>query len=354
MKTPQEVTLLTGFLGAGKTTLLNAIVSSKPDTRFAIIENEIGEESIDAELLIQTDDNMIALNDGCICCSLNGSLYDTLNELWERKSSWDHLLIEATGIADPANIAKPFLINPSVQDAFQLKRVICVTDAELIEDQLKDTEVAIQQIAFSDIILLNKTEKVSDIYLEELKAILKNINPFAKIMSAKKDDLKIETLFSRERDADFYSNPKPFTTPKGIFNLIPAMPSTAIKTLVFGAGNSHNKHQHSEIETILLRYTGSLDLVTLRRRMMVFVLLQSAQVYRIKGIFYSKDHAERVIFQTVGKGMSITMGKPWLDTEEKESKFVIIGKNLKVHGFDKMFRECLHTENTANTPTHYQ
>lgn len=340
MKDIKEVSILTGFLGSGKTTLVNAIISGKRKTRFAIIENEIGEESIDADLLIKGDDNIVELNNGCLCCTLNDNLYDILNQLWLRRSSWDQLLIEATGIADPANIARPFLTNESVQESFQLKRVICVVDAELIEDQLKETEVAIQQIAFSDVILLNKSEKVSFAYLRELQAILKTLNPFAEILVALENDFKIDVLFNRERFANFYSNPKPFLTPKGMFNLIPAE-GEAIPQ--FGLGSSHRRHQHSDIETILLRYPENMDIEAIQHRMMVFLLTQSIGVYRIKGILFNANYPDRVILQTVGKGMSVGKGHPWLEGDKKESKIVVIGKRLSLYGFDRMFRSCLES-----------
>lgn len=338
MKDIREVSILTGFLGAGKTTLLNAVISHKHHTRFAIVENEIGEESIDAELLIKSDENIVELNNGCLCCTLNDNLYDILNQLWLKKSSWDHLVIEATGIADPANIARPFLTNISVQESFHLKRVICVVDAELIEDQLKETEVAIQQIAFSDVILLNKSEKVTTAYLKELQGILKTLNPFAEILVALENDFKIDILFNTERHSDFYSNPKPFLTPKGIFNLMPAETAASPK---LGLGNSHRRHEHSDIETILLRYPEGMNIEAIRHRMMVFLLVQSVGVYRIKGILFSKNYEDRVILQTVGKGMSVTNGQPWQDGDKKESKIVIIGKRLSIYGFDSMFRSCL-------------
>lgn len=341
MKDIREVSILTGFLGAGKTTLLNEIISKKVKTRFAIIENEIGEESIDAELLIKGDDNIVELNNGCLCCTLNDNLYEILNQLWLRKSSWDHLVIEATGIADPANIARPFLTNASVQESFHLKRVICVVDAELIEDQLKETEVAIQQIAFSDVILLNKSEKVAEAYLKQLQAILKTLNPFAEILVTLENDFRIDTLFNRARFSNFYSNPKPFLTPKGMFNL---MPAETTETPKFGLGNSHRKHQHSDIETILLRYTEDMDIEAIQHRMMVFLLTQSIGVYRIKGILFNKNYENRVILQTVGKGMSVTTGHPWEEGDKRESKIVIIGKRLSIYGFDRMFRSCLHNK----------
>lgn len=338
----KEVTILTGFLGAGKTTVLNAVISTLKDRKFAIIENEIGAESIDAGLIVKGEEDIMEINNGCLCCSLNDDLFELLNNLWDKREQWDHLIIEATGIADPANIAHPFLTNDQVKRGYDLKRVICVVDAEQVEDQLKDRPEAIQQISFSDIILLNKTDNLSEVYIKNLRDILKTINPFAEILVAAGQDFQLEKMFARERFANFYSNPKPVVTPKGIFSL---GTSTAEKQPLMASVTSHNRHEHSDIETILLKYTQSMDMQELEHRMMVFLILQSANVYRVKGIIYSETFQSRVILQTVGKSLSITLGETWLPDEIKETKIVVIGKELKLYGFDKMFRTCLHPEN---------
>ena len=338
-KHAKEVTLLTGFLGAGKTTVLNAIITQMKSTRFAIIENEIGAESIDAGLIIKGEGDIVELNNGCLCCTLNDDLYDILNNLWDKKDSWDHLIIEATGIADPANIAHPFLTIDQVKRGYDLKRVICIVDAELIEDQLKDRPEAIQQIAFSDLILLNKVEKVSPDYVTELQAILKTINPFAETIVAWENNFQVKKLFARARFANFYSNPKSVTTPKGIFSISGA---TTEKQPVMASSASHNRHEHSDIETILLKYKESMDIEQLEHRMMVFLILQSANVYRVKGTIYSHLFQSRLVLQTVGKSLAITVGETWLPDEIRETKIVVIGKDLKVYGFDKMFRTCLY------------
>jgi len=336
----KEVTLLTGFLGAGKTTVLNAVIAKKKDTRFAIIENEIGEESIDAGLILKSEDDIMELNNGCLCCTLNDNIYELLNNLWDRKDSWDHLIIEATGIADPANIAHPFLTSDNVKRGFDLKRVICIVDAELIEDQLKEHPEAIKQIAFSDLILLNKVEKVSAGYVRALQAILKSINPFAETLIAEGQNFQVTKLFARERFANFYSNPRPVATPKGIFSLSSAAPE---KQPLVAFGTSHNKHEHSDIETILLKYKESMNIQELEHRMMVFLIAQSANVYRVKGIIYSHLFESRIVLQTVGKSLAITLGETWLPDEIRETKIVVIGKGLKLYGFDKMFRTCLYS-----------
>jgi len=336
----KEVTILTGFLGAGKTTVLNAVIAKKKETKFAIIENEIGEESIDAGLILKGEDDVIELNNGCLCCTLNDNIYELLNNLWDKREAWDHLIIEATGIADPANIAHPFLTNDNVKRGFDLKRVICIVDAELIEDQLKEHPEAIKQIAFSDLILLNKVEKVGPGYVQELQAVLKAINPFAETLVAEGQNFQVTKLFARERFANFYSNPKPVVTPKGIFSISNAAPE---KQPLVAFGTSHNKHEHSDIETILLKYRESMNIQDLEHRMMVFLIAQSANVYRVKGIIYSHLFESRIVLQTVGKSLAITLGETWLPDEIRETKIVVIGKELKLYGFDKMFRTCLYS-----------
>lgn len=334
----KEVTILTGFLGAGKTTLLNAVLKYFGEKKFAIIENEIGQESIDAGLILKRDGNIVEMNNGCLCCTLNDDLYDLLNKLWKKRDSWDHLLIEATGIADPAHIAKPFLTVDQVKRGFALKRVICIVDASLIEDQLKVHEEAIRQIAFSDVIALNKTAGLAEEQLLDLKTMLKLINPFAETVIVSGEDFPVPKLFAKERYTQFYNHPKAVNTPKGILNLDSSMQSMA-KPLMAVSGQ-HRRHEHSAIETILLKYRESFDMDELEHRMTVFLLLQSANVYRIKAMIYSQDFQSRLILQTVGKSLAITIGERWMPDEIKESKIVIIGKELQALGFDKLFKSC--------------
>lgn len=334
----KQVTILTGFLGAGKTTLLNQIIAQKPNTKFAIIENEIGKESIDAGLIIKGSEDIIELNDGCLCCSLNDDLYDILNSLHQRKTEWDELIIEATGIADPANIANPFMVNPFIYKWCNLKRVICVVDAELIEDQLRDTEEAIRQIAFSDIILLNKVEKISTQYLAILKETLNTINPFTEIVIGAENDFKVSQLFNHSRSTTFYTNPNPkqVNSTKGFISIAPANPQPQFSLL----NNVHKRHQHSNIDTILLKFKAPFNVIELEYRMIAFLHFQAKDVYRVKGIIESGDHDHKVIYQSVGKNSSVTCGEIWGADEIRESKIVVIGKNLQAHGFEKLFSSC--------------
>jgi G3E family GTPase len=329
----KKVSLLTGFLGAGKTTLLNEIILQRKELRFAVLENEVGAQSIDAELIIKGEGPVIELNDGCLCCSLNEDIFEVLNQLWDKRSLWDHLLIEATGIADPANIAHPFLTNPNVQKGFSLQQVICVVDAQLIEDQLKETQEAIQQISFSDVILLNKVEQVFVHYANEVVDKLKLINPFAEILVRSRENFNTSLLFKKE-NTSFFKPKVNFLPVKGVVNLSSVSAMGPLK-------NIHTRHQHSDIETVLLCYGQDFDITLLRQRLLVFLILQSSNVYRIKGIVASKGASSKMVVQTVSKSVSITEGETWEKEAKRESKIVIIGRNLQSKGLDKMFRACL-------------
>jgi len=339
----KDVTILTGFLGAGKTTLLNAIISLRKETVYAIIENEIGQESIDSGLILSTQGPLVELNNGCLCCSLNGDLLEALEMLSARADSWDELIIEATGVADPANIAMPFLTDPLVEKYFRLKRVICVVDAEQIEDQLKENSEAIKQISFSDILLINKAAQISEEYLVELTDILIAINPFAKIVTGAHSDMGVEKMSLMERSADFQANSRSTITPKGIFNLSPSgfKPGKIDSKETASLLNSHNQHGHSGIETLMLRFSAAMDLSKLERVLRVFFLFQAPDVYRLKGFIYAEGSRNKVIVQSVGQRLAISQGSVWKDDEMKESKVVIIGKNLQREGLENIFTKCL-------------
>ncbi|MGF7079626.1 CobW family GTP-binding protein [Mucilaginibacter sp. UYCu711] len=334
----KPVSIITGFLGAGKTTVLNQIIRERPETRYAIIENEIGQESIDAELILKNQEDIIELNDGCLCCSLSDGLFDILNALWDRKAEWDELIIEATGIADPAGIAQPFLVNPQIRAAFVLQRVICVVDVQLIEDQLRETDETIRQISFSDIILLNKTENISDSDLNNLKDTLGKINPFATIIVSNRSDLQIDTLLNHERSSNFAKNPKIINSKFGALSLSPSILLNKQSAITPGV---NYKHHHSNIVTLFIKFKGYLNIRELEHRLYVFLVFQSKDVYRIKGIINVKDAEEKFIIQSVVKSVAISSGSRWETGEERENKIIIIGKNLVIEPFEKLFKGYL-------------
>lgn len=356
----KDVTLLTGFLGAGKTTLLNALMAARPQTRFALIENEFGEEGIDGGLVMRPDVDIVELSNGCLCCSLNNELLDVLEALYYRRDTFDELIIETTGIADPAGVAVPFLMLPMVQREFSLKRIICLVDAELIEDQLRDTEEAIQQISFSDVILLNKTDRVSAGYVEKLRETLSGLNPLAEVLLGHRDDYPVEPLMAFERDGSETEKPARLTPTRATHghNHAPDhthQASIAERPRPLGTlPHGHHHHIHSDIVSLSFRFTESMDLISLYHRLTTLLLFQGQGIYRVKGIIYDRSRTERWIIQSVSKSVTLVEGADWQENEERLSRIVIIGKLLKPAGFEKMLRQCLTKEpvwNITNSTT---
>ena len=316
---PKPVTILTGFLGAGKTTFLNAALAHQSDRKFAIIENEFGEENIDNELITRADGDLIEMNNGCLCCTLNDNLYEILTELHKRRDSFGELIIETTGIADPAGVALPFLADASVGRAFELKRVICLVDAQLLEDQLRDTDEAIKQISFSDVIIINKTDGVAPDYLPKLKIILEGINPFALILIGSQGQYPIAEAFATERTR---------------------VPEPA-ETVAEHHQHRHHHHAHGDIVSLSFRFSEAFDLDLFSNRLTAFLVFQAVGVYRMKGILSVAGKSQKIVVQSVGRNLSIEGGAHWAEGEERVSRIVFIGKKLKAPGYEKMLQQCL-------------
>ena len=310
----KPVTILTGFLGAGKTTFLNQAISERPGIRYAIVENEFGKEGIDGELIIKPDNEIFELNNGCLCCSLNDGIYDILNELSLKTDQFDELIIETTGIADPAAVASPFFSHSEIKKDFPVKRVICLVDTELIEDQLIETDEAIKQIAFSDIVLLNKTSNVNPEYLKKIEEKLLGINPFLKVFTEKDMIFPVKEIFNTERDLDIEFKMKPG------------------RRLAFN---------HGKIVSHTFYFDQPFNDKELQMRLFGYLVFEAKGLYRIKGIIHGKDVNHKLILQSVGQSLSISGGKPWADDDERQSKIVFIGKELNREFFEELLKGCL-------------
>jgi len=189
------VTVLTGFLGAGKTTLLNHILTAEHGKRIAVIENEYGEIPIDNELVVHADEEIFEMSNGCICCHVRGDLIRILKSLLQRKHKFDYILIETTGVADPGPIAQTFMLEPDLEHGTRLDGIVTLVDAKHILDHLDDaTGEAKAQIAFADVILLNKTDLVSHRQLEDVEAAIRRINAQAKLYRTEKADVGLERV----------------------------------------------------------------------------------------------------------------------------------------------------------------
>jgi G3E family GTPase len=313
----KKVTILTGFLGAGKTTFLNQFLKYHQDKKMAIIENEFGEENIDNELIINVDDDLIAMNNGCLCCTLNDNLYELLGALLDRKEEFDELVIECTGIADPAEVAAPFMTHPAFKKEFALQQVICLVDAEQIKQQLHQTEEAIKQISFSSVVIINKTDLVTEEQLENLQADIQSISPFSSIVRGNKTQYDFETIMQlplfQERENE-------------------------VKTHLH---EHHHHHKHGEITTLSLRYDKAFEIGSLYHRLLQLLLFQSKDIFRIKGVIYTDEKDKKIILQSVGKRLTLEEGKTWQPDEPRISRIVVIGKNLIPEIFEKMLYHCL-------------
>ena len=191
------VTVLTGYLGAGKTTLLNRILTENHGKQYAVIVNEFGEIGIDNELVVGADEEVFEMNNGCICCTVRGDLIRIIEGLMKRKGKFDAIIVETTGLADPAPVAQTFFVDQDVQDEARLDAVVTVADAKWLSDRLKDAPEAKNQIAFADVIMLNKTDLVSPEELREVEARIRAINPYAKLHKTTKCHVPLDAVLGR-------------------------------------------------------------------------------------------------------------------------------------------------------------
>src|ERR1700710_2849210 len=194
-KTP--VTVLTGYLGAGKTTLLNRILSEQHGKRYAVIVNEFGEVGIDNDLIVGADEEVFEMNNGCICCTVRGDLVRIIDGLMRRKGKFDAIIVETTGLADPAPVAQTFFVDENVGRKTRLDAVVTVADAKWLQDRLKDAPEVKNQIAFADVIIINKTDLVTDAELREVEARIRGINPYAKLHRTQRSQIPLNEILGR-------------------------------------------------------------------------------------------------------------------------------------------------------------
>lgn len=319
----KPVTIITGFLGAGKTTFLNELLMADKKGKYAIIENEFGKESIDGELVMEISDNIFEMSSGCLCCNLNEDLVDLLIDLSKKSGNFEELIIETTGIADPSSVALPFLIDPLVGRYYQLQRVICLVDARNIAYELETTEEARKQISFSDILLISKTDLVTDEELAALQTLLKEINPLAVILSGSREHFPHKEIMGFIRTQSEHFNGEETAH----FN---------------GEVTKKEKHHHS-LSSLTFTFDAPFDIPKLQHTLMVFMAVQSAEIYRVKGIVYGFGEQEKYVLQSVAEYLAMAAGKPWEDGEVRKSKIVFIGKNLKMKGIEQLLNLALYS-----------
>jgi G3E family GTPase len=313
------VTILTGFLGAGKTTLLNRILTEKHGLRIAVIENEFGEVGIDHELVVNTEEELFEMNNGCICCTVRGDLIRILGNLLKRREKFDHILVETTGLADPGPVVQTFFVDEDIREHTVVNGVVTVVDAHHIAKHLEDTHEAEEQIAFADVILLNKCDLVPAEALETLERRIREVNALATIHRTTRAEIDIAKVLE-----------------VGGFNLDRA---TELDPH-FLEPDAHHHHHHSDISSVGLEADGDCDGRKLNDWISELVRTQGQDIFRMKGIFAVKNQPDRVIFQGVHMLIDAASGGPWAGRPRRNS-LVFIGRNLDRAALDKGFRACL-------------
>jgi len=313
----KPVHIITGFLGAGKTTFLNHFIKEQLPERVFVIENECGETNVDGALVIDGVEEVVELSAGCLCCSLADGLLDILEEAARRRDQYDRLVIETTGIADPSSILQVFLEDPRVERVFDLKQVICLADAGLVEEWLSEAEEALRQVAVADVILLNKVDTVPEKELPQTIELINGINPHAKIFTGQNGSFPVDK----------------------VLEVGTTQPDTVEKAKV--PHHHHHEHKHGEnnshkITTFTITFPNPLDLDHLQLDLNRIVHLYRHQVYRVKGFIAIPNYPNRVILQSARSTFVATDGTPW-ETDEREGKLVFIGRDLKKEVFEKMF-----------------
>jgi G3E family GTPase len=324
MTNPDEkilpVTLLSGFLGAGKTTLLNTILKGNHGKRIAVIENEFGEIPIDHDLVIGADEDIFEMNNGCICCSIKGDLIATLNRLIERHDKFDTILIESTGLASPGPIAQAFLLEDEINHSLKLYGVITLVDCLNIWKHLEEVEVMWEQIAFSNVILLNKIDLVSAEELKKVESRIRSINPTARIIPTQNAAVPLDAILNI-----------------GGFDLETVKP---LEDFSIHEGEHDHSHPEEAITSVSITLPGELDRSRFVNWLQMLLIFEGMDVMRAKGIMNLKDSDQRHIFQCVYMMFDSKSDRPWGD-EIRENKMVFIGRGLDRERLEEGVRGCL-------------
>jgi G3E family GTPase len=317
------VTILTGFLGSGKTTLINRVLKEQHGQRIAVIENEFGEAGVDNDILLsETGEQIIEMNNGCVCCTVRGDLIRILGELKDRRDSgklkFDRVIIETTGMADPGPVAQSFFIDEKIGNYYLLDGVITMVDAVHAPKQLDEFREAQEQVGFADRILMSKTDLVSEVEREALRRRLVKMNPRAPVKNANFGDTPIEEILDIR---GFNLN--------GVLELDPQFLEDA-------------EHEHDEqVGSFVFRSDKPFESVKLEEFLSGVVQIYGPDLLRYKGLLYMKGNTHRVVFQGVHMLMGGDLGRPWGKDEKRSSTMVFIGKNLPQDLFIKGLEKCL-------------
>lgn len=310
-------TVLTGYLGAGKTTLLNYILTAHHGKRIAVIVNEFGEVGIDNQLVIDADEEIFEMNNGCICCTVRSDLIRIVSNLMERAEDFDYLMIETTGLADPAPVIQSFFVDEVMRSRLMLDAIVTVVDAKYIWEHWDSSE-AQEQIAFADVILLNKVDLVSPPILEELEQRIRSMNAIAKIHQTQHCQVSLDAVLG-----------------VGAFDLKNAL-SVDPEFL------DEDAHDHDEtVSSISIQESGVVNGDQFNRWLYQLVQARGPDLFRMKGILDMDNANRRFVFQGVHMTLDGRPGRPWQPGETRRNELVFIGRDLDKAELQRGFSECL-------------
>lgn len=311
------VTVLTGFLGAGKTTLLNRLLTEDHGMRIAVIVNEFGEIGIDHQLVIGANEEILEMNNGCICCTVRGDLIRIVGKLMQKHEQFDYLLIETTGLADPGPVIQSFFVDAVMADKTELDGVVTVVDSKHILDHWESSE-AQEQLAFADVILINKTDLVSTDELAQLEQRVRGINAIARIYTTCRCDVSLGAVLGVQA-----------------FDLKNAL---AIDPEFL----NDNAHEHDQsVFSVAINEPGIVDSTRFNRWLYQLVQDLGPSIFRLKGILDLDSEARRFVVQGVHMTLDGRPGKPWKPGEPRKNELVFIGRGLDEARLREGFKSCL-------------
>ncbi|MDE1182666.1 GTP-binding protein [Paraburkholderia sp.] len=314
-------TVVTGFLGAGKTTLVNHILDATRPMQIGIVVNEFGEVGIDGELIVADEDAVVEINNGCVCCTVRTDLVESVRMLLDRFGDrLEHLIVETSGLADPAPVLQTFLADPDVRKRVELEAVVAVIDALHAPSQLND-DIAREQVVFADRIVINKTDVVAADALNALVETIRQLNPTATIEFASHSAIEVEKLLGVRSFS--------------IDNLLAVEPDLLDET-------AHD-HEHDEsIASCAFVLPGAIDAGRFNQWVNRLVQTHGQQILRMKGVLNLHEESRRLHFHSVHMLLDTTFGKAWRGDESRDNRFVMIGRNLDAGQMREGLLGCMH------------
>ncbi|MEM5470135.1 GTP-binding protein [Hoeflea sp. AS60] len=353
---PIPVTVLTGYLGAGKTTLLNRILSEPHGKRYAVIVNEFGEIGIDNDLIVESDEEIYEMNNGCVCCTVRGDLIRVVEGLMRRPGRFDAIIVETTGLADPVPVAQTFFMDEDVRAKTRLDAVVALVDARHLPARLKDSREAEDQIAFADVVILNKTDLVTPEELESVERTVRAINPSARIHRTERAAVALDAVLDRgafdlsralENDPHFLDHDHPDH----------ACGPDCDHDHDHDHGHHHHGHDHDHhghshhdhaepsaihdltIQSVSLR-AGPVNPKKFFPWIEKITQLEGPNILRLKGIIAFEGDADRYVIQGVHMIVEGDHQRAWKEGEKRESRIVFIGRELDREKLERTFLAC--------------